>query len=73
LTICRKGAAVFSRVDTAQHEKTVIFSEVDLEPPPRNQSKHLQKITVWPNNTGFCVWIGVRSGNNFVTGFAGQS
>lgn len=34
--------------------------------------KHQQKITVWPNNTGFCGWIGVRSGNNFVTRFAGK-
>ena len=45
----------------------------DWGPPPRNQINHLQKITVWANNTGFSLCMGVPSSNNFVTVFCRQS
>src|ERR1700678_421413 len=50
--------------------QTVIIPESPPGALPRGtRSTFLQRITVWPNNTVFCGFTGVRSGNNFVTVF----
>ena len=73
LTICRYGHGGVLQVDAAWGESPIksagrtgglSIANGDFPriaawgPPPRNQINHLQKITVWANNTGFCcAWV----------------